>query len=287
MYRYNKKFYEYIEKTKMDESLIIPLIIQWVMPKSIIDFGCGEGAWLREALRQNNKLEILGIDGDYIDEKRLKIPRENFFAFDLRKRIFLNRKFDLAISTEVAEHLEADFADIFVENVTEASDQILFSAAIPGQGGTHHINEQWQAYWIDKFEKKGYYCDYSIRNYFWDEPKISSWRRQNLLFFSKRRQNIAPIKQIKNVIHPSEIERLKKDFEKRLEHYITYPEIYIKLDRVIANLLNDDEKIVIYPYGLNGQLCEKILCLKYNIENYIIADNEVKEKGKKYLMREN
>ncbi len=275
MFQYDEKFYNYVRQTKKDEEIIMPFIIQRLSPKSIIDFGCGEGAWLKEALHYNNEIEVFGLDGDYIEKERLRISEKQFMATDLQKPIILGRHFDLAISTEVAEHLEESFVDIFLDNITNASDQILFSAAVPGQGGVHHVNEQWQSYWIEKFEKRGYYCDYSVRNYFWNKTEISSWRKQNLLFFSKERKSLAPDCKLNDVIHPQELYRIINEMEKRLEIYIMHPEIYIKLDRILAKLVLQNKKIVIYPYGTNGRLCEKILQHKYGIDNYIISDNNV------------
>ena len=182
MFEYSEEFYKNIEEIKADEKIIMPLIMQWISPDSIVDFGCGGGLWLAEVLRQKKEIDILGMDG-YYAKQSIRIPEDKFMAVDLRKPIFLERKFDLAISTEVAEHLEEQYADVLVDSMTRAADEILFSAAVPGQLGTHHINEQWQSYWIDKFEERGYYCDYSVRNYFWGDKRINSWRRQNLLFF--------------------------------------------------------------------------------------------------------
>lgn len=291
MFQYDESFYKFIEQTKMDEQIIMPLIIQWIAPKSIVDFGCAEGAWLREALRQNSRIDILGLDGDYIDKKRLKISEKNFKEVDLRKPISLEHRFELAISTEVAEHLEEESVDVFIDNITKASDRILFSAAIPGQGGVHHVNEQWQSYWVKKFEKRGYYCDFSIRNYFWNMSQISGWRRQNLLFFSKEEKNIVLEKQLVDVIHPEEELRRKERDEKRvidrMKYYILHPEIYIKLDEVLVKLLRKNKKIAIYPYGRNGKLCEKILLWKYAVEDYIVVDNNVDVEGKEIYKAEN
>lgn len=276
MFQYSENFYKFIEETKNDEQIIMPLILQWVSPVSIVDFGCAEGAWLGEALRQNNDIEILGMDGDYINKERLKIPKECFRAVDLRQNILMEKRYDLAISTEVAEHLEEEFADIFIDNITKASDQVLFSAAIPGQGGTHHVNEQWQSYWVEKFRKRGYFCDYSVRNYFWNELKISSWRKQNLLFFSKKETQIAPPRPLTDLMHPQETIIKQKYYEGKihsLEYYIFHSEILIGLEKIIKNLLNKKKRIVIYPYGNNGRLCERILCEKYGVKNYMLADN--------------
>ena len=283
MFLYNEDFYKFIEESKIDEQIIMPLIIQWISPKSIVDFGCGEGRWLGEALRQNSDIDILGMDGAYINKERLNIPKENFRAVDLRENIFLEQRFDLAVSLEVAEHLEQKFADVFIDNITRASDQVLFSAAIPGQGGEHHVNEQWQSYWIEKFKNRGYYCDFSVRNYFWDDQRLSVWRKQNLLFFSKAKRNIAPKRQLVDVVHPEEALEKKRAFEKTLNHYIFYPEAAFKLKQVIEKLAVQNKTIVIYPYGNNGKLCEKILRDMYEIENYILADNMVTENEKNIL----
>lgn len=286
MFQYSENFYKFIEETKSDEQIIMPLIMQWISPKSIVDFGCAEGAWLGEALWKDSSIDILGIDGDYVNRERLKIPKENFKAVDLRKSILLEHRYDLAISTEVAEHLEKEFEDVFIDNITRAADQVLFSAAIPGQGGTHHVNEQWQSYWVEKFKKRGYYCDYSVRNYFWNEVKISSWRRQNLLFFSKRESAIAPKKELINVVHPEEEIARSRRLEGRiklLEYHVLHPETTIKLEKIITKLIKQGEKIVIYPYGMNGRLCEKILSEKYGVKDYIIADNYVDVEGKTIL----
>lgn len=281
MFQYDEKFYDFIKTVEKDEKIIMPFILQWIKPKSIVDFGCGEGTWLNEALNQDNTIDVLGIDGWYVNQDRLKISKENFKKYDLRKKISLDKHYDLAISTEVAEHVEENYADIFVDNIANASDMILFSAAIPGQGGKHHVNEQWQSYWIQKFERRGYYCDYSVRSYFWSETEISSWRKQNLLFFSKDKRCIAPERHIDDLVHPEEAIRIRNDIEERMNQYIACPEIYIKLDRVIGKVISQNKRIIIYPYGINGKLCEKILCLKYDLKNYLIVDNNVamREKG--------
>lgn len=283
MFQYDEKFYELMEQIGKDEKIIVPKIIKWLSPKSIVDFGCGEGIWLKEVLLQNKEIDILGIDGNYINQERLKIPKEKFKAANLCQSISLGKKFDLAISTEVAEHLEEKYANVFLDNIVNSSDQILFSAAIPGQTGMHHVNEQWQSYWVSKFEKRGYYCDYSVRNYFWNESEINSWRKQNLLFFSKKKTNIAPTKYIIDVVHPGEFIAKQKMFNEKINDYTLILEKIIKLDLIIEKLLKQNKKIVIYPYGFNGHLCEKIFLQKYDKKDYLIADNIIKIKNKKIV----
>jgi hypothetical protein len=99
-----------------------------------------------------------------VNKNRLKIPKECFAEVELDKGISVDRKYDLAISVEVAEHLPPNAADIFIESIVKASDIVLFSAAIPFQGGTNHINEQWPEYWNKLFNKNGYYRFFTETN---------------------------------------------------------------------------------------------------------------------------
>jgi hypothetical protein len=49
---------------------------------------------------------------------------------------------DLVLSIEVAEHLPGAWADRYVNFLYEiAKRAIVITAAIPGQGGTDHVNE--------------------------------------------------------------------------------------------------------------------------------------------------
>lgn len=173
------------ERTLTSANTILSLVLQR-MPeiRSAVDVGCGVGTWL-SVLRDNGIADIRGFDGDWVDEKFLVIPQTCFTHHDLRTPIKLDRRFDLAISLEVAEHLPAADADCFVESLTSLSDCILFSAAIPYQGGRGHINEQWPDYWAGKFEAKGYLTIDFIRKRVWNNESVTPWYRQNILMFLK------------------------------------------------------------------------------------------------------
>ena len=130
--------------------VIVPIVLEMIKPNSILDVGCGIGTWLK-VFEEYGVDDYLGIDGDYVDRSTLKISEKRFLPNDLRKRWSLNRKFDLVVSLEVAEHLPEEVADLFVSTLSAHGDTILFSAAIPGQGGQNHVNEQWPTYWQKKF----------------------------------------------------------------------------------------------------------------------------------------
>ena len=281
---YDENFYENINKIKLDEEEMVPYIMSKFNPKSVVDFGCGEGNWLAEFIKNDRNIEVLGFDGDYVSRDRLSIGIDFFKAVDLRTSIKLEKKYDLAMSLEVAEHIDEEYADQFIDNLVNASDHILFSAAIPGQGGINHVNEQWQSYWIKKFKERGYGVDYSIRKYFWNNNKINSWRRQNILFFGKDIDINRYFEGEEDVVHPLMLEHCLTIFENNLsetiEYMIKFPNVYEALKNAIEKRLCD-ELLLIYPYGRNGRLCEMLLKYYFKTNNYYLIDNKIGGDGYK------
>lgn len=162
---------------------VLPIVNNLFHPESVIDVGCGVGNWLKvwhEELKVN---DFFGVEGPYISKDLLAIPSENVLLTDLKQPLKLGKKFDLAMSLEVAEHLPEDKADVFVESLTSLSDIIMFSASIPGQDGTYHINEQIPEYWAEKFSKMGFVTVDFIRDKIWNNPKVEWWYQQNILLF--------------------------------------------------------------------------------------------------------
>lgn len=117
---------------------------------------------------------------------RLQIPKENFTVADLKEPIEHSRAYDLAVSLEVGEHLPDSAADTFVHTLTSAAPVVLFSAAIPLQGGTHHVNEQWPDYWAKKFSARGFVPVDAIRRHIWEDKKVSFFYAQNMFLFVKK-----------------------------------------------------------------------------------------------------
>ncbi len=163
-------------------ALILPLLVDIFGPMSLLDVGCGQGTWLKTATDFGIN-DRMGVDGDWA-RPFLAIPAECFRAFNVGAAFDLGRRFDLVISLEVAEHIVASNAETFIGNLIRHSDAIVFSAAIPFQGGTHHVNEQWPSYWASLFMKRGYRCFDFLRWRIWNEAGIPPWYRQNLLIFA-------------------------------------------------------------------------------------------------------
>ena len=161
---------------------VVPHVLELLRPQCIIDVGCGSGSWLA-VFREHGITDVLGVDSAGLDLDLLQIPREQFLARDLAQPLKLSRQFDLALSLEVAEHLPAECASTFVASLVRLAPVVLFSAAVPYQGGTHHINEQWPGYWIDLFEQHGYLALDCLRDKVWVNDRVDWWYRQNMLLF--------------------------------------------------------------------------------------------------------
>ncbi len=180
---YDSGFYDSQEQGSVASArVIVPYVLQLLQPKSVADIGCGVGTWL-SVYAQHGVKEILGIDGEYVDQTRLYIDQQQFMPHDLSKPIALDRTFDLVQSLEVAEHIDQTRADQFVETITSLGKAVLFGAAIPYQLGTGHINEQYVDYWIPLFEKRGYHPVDCIRPQVWNQREVEVWYRQNTLLF--------------------------------------------------------------------------------------------------------
>ncbi len=183
---YSKEFYKsLLTGSQQSAREIIPLIMEMVQPKSVVDVGCGTGGWLA-VFKELGIQDYLGIDGEYVDPKMLQIPQEKFLAFDLKQPLPIEKKFDLVVSLEVAEHLPLEVAEMFVNSLTHMGEVVLFSAAIPFQGGVGHINEQWPDYWVNIFQKQGYAVADCLRKKIWNNPKVEFWYAQNILVFAQQ-----------------------------------------------------------------------------------------------------
>ncbi len=212
---------------------------------SVIDIGCGAGSWLNVA--QGYRKEILGVDGIRVDDKLFKLKDHNFLLHDLRVPLQLNKKFDLALCLEVVEHLESNYADNIVETITNHSDLVLFSAAIPNQTGDHHVNEQWPNYWKDKFQKRNYKAYDILRPIFWENKKIEWWYRQNIILFSRENNNnLGEEKEyLMPLVHPDFfLAKLNEaNFYKEIaEKHVFNPRLLSSLKKVYLSIFDKSKK---------------------------------------------
>jgi SAM-dependent methyltransferase len=198
---YDSSFFEdQAPGSRQSARAVVPVVNRLVRPGSVLDVGCGVGTWLAE-WGSHGVTDVVGIDGKYVDKAALQIVPHKFVPTDLAKRFSLDRKFDLVQCLEVAEHLDESRAVQFIECLASHGDIVLFSAAIPGQGGTHHVNEQWPSYWAEKFSRAGFKPYDIIRPLIWADTNIEWWYRQNILLFSKERAFDAVEPHI-DLVHP-------------------------------------------------------------------------------------
>jgi SAM-dependent methyltransferase len=181
--RYSKEFFEAQRPGAALSALaIVPIVVELIRPTSVVDVGCGTGEFLR-VFQEHGVREILGIDGTYVESSLLAIPQEHFRAVDIQMPFTLGRTYDLALCLEVAEHVAPESASDLIASLTRLAPVILFSAAIPFQGGTHHVNEQWPEYWAHLFQERGYLPVDALRRRIWSNRQIEVWYRQNALLF--------------------------------------------------------------------------------------------------------
>jgi SAM-dependent methyltransferase len=164
--------------------LILELLFERYRPKSVLDVGCGIGTWLSVA-GELGVADMAGVEGPWLDRKLARIPEALISTVELEQPFDLGRRFDLVINLEVAEHLSPDAAESFIGSLTKHADVVLFSAAIPFQGGTHHVNEQFPDYWEKIFDGLGYVVLDFIRPQIWYSSDVLFWLRQNTLVFAK------------------------------------------------------------------------------------------------------
>jgi SAM-dependent methyltransferase len=183
---YDDGFYE----SQVNDSLYAARIYlkhlwRFVQPASVLDVGCGRGMWLK-ACHELGSEKLWGFDGAWNTQSQMVDSAIYFHSTDLNQSFSVKEKFDLAMSLEVAEHLDPSAASVFVRSLTEASDTVLFSAAYTKQGGTNHINEQPHSYWALLFAKHGFMPFDLFRPVFWGVEDIRFWYRQNTFLYIKQ-----------------------------------------------------------------------------------------------------
>jgi len=184
---YDDDFYAaQVDGSISSAEVISKIVWKLVEPSSVLDVGCGLGGWLA-AFKSLGVRRIYGIDGHSIASSSLMIGEDEFRRTDIAKPLEISERFDLVVCLEVAEHLPEERAESFVEDLTRCSDIILFSAAIPNQGGVQHVNEQWQSYWAGLFGAKGFHPVDVVRPEVWTNGNVRWWYAQNILLYVSER----------------------------------------------------------------------------------------------------
>ncbi|MDQ3761804.1 MAG: class I SAM-dependent methyltransferase [Actinomycetota bacterium] len=225
---YTSDFYSDIEAGCVRSAeVVVPLVHVAVEPESVIDVGCGTGAWAAAFARHGARVAH-GVDGSWVPRERLLIPPGDFYVADIAGTDPLaglthRAHYDLAVCLEVAEHLRCDQAATLIGNLVALAPVVLFSAAIPGQGGVGHINEQWLDHWQALFDQHDYQLFDIVRAVLWDDERVEAWYIQNIVLFAgpdadrarladvERRRGRLPLRLVHPRVFENSIERWSGD----------------------------------------------------------------------------
>ena len=226
MEKTNKYIHDEDVHNLRDPEIIVPILIEALNPRSVVDVGCGTGTFLK-IFEKEGITDIMGFDGEWVNKDILSknISLDKFQEVDLEKGVPINRKYDVAICLEVLEHIDNSFADVAVKTLTRLSDVIVFSAAIPGQGGQNHVNEQWYGYWVSKFRKYNYIFHDVFRPIFWNNENLSWWYKQNMFLVTNDSASI-------------DINGFEKFMNNNIQDYI-HPKLFLNIS-TYSQILKDE-----------------------------------------------
>lgn len=176
------------EGCKRSASIILPMIFDTLgTPRAMLDVGGGEGHWI-EAARALGVHELWNADVESHEAVRWDAEALRPLPVrDVNGDARIIDRWPLALCLETAEHLTPTAGDHLVAELCRVADEIIWSAAIPGQGGDGHINEQWPDYWYERFEDNGFgLYDPGWRSDLWHRAEVEPWYAQNLLCAYRR-----------------------------------------------------------------------------------------------------
>ncbi len=184
---YDRSFFEYVDETAARSAqVVVPLVLSALRCHTVLDVGCGTGAWLAEYVRRGVD-DVLGLDGSHIAPDMLMVSPHQFLATDLARAFDVGRTFDLVQCLEVAEHLTPASSDVLVDSLTRHGSTILFSAAVPGQGGEDHVNEQPYESWRARFASRGFEPYDFLRRRLRGQTGVAPWYAYNVLLYVHER----------------------------------------------------------------------------------------------------
>lgn len=204
---YDKAFFEgFADDSQRSAGIVLGHLFETFRPASMLDVGCGVGTWLR-AGQDLGVGAVRGLDGPWVSPEQLRIAPDRFEQIDFEASAWPEvRPVDLALSLEVAEHLSPEAGDRLVRYLCQSAPVVLFSAAIPHQGGEGHRNEQWQSYWAERFRREGFAPRLALRSAIWNDDRVEFWYQQNIVLYvsesASERFPETPADPVLDAIHP-------------------------------------------------------------------------------------
>lgn len=242
---YNEDFYNNnLQGMSQSAVIILGLLYEHYKPNKVIDIGCGQGAWLATAESFGAEI-IKGLDGEWVNRERLLSKNIDFEAVNFDETMpELNEKYDLCISLEVAEHISKMNAENFINLLCEASDTVLFSAAIKQQGGENHINEQWQSYWVNLFNANDYECFDYFRGKIWDNDLVEWWYKQNIFLFIKKNSSHKELEVFKSTREPILDIAHPENYEQKANRFFKYDKLRKTNEKLEKTIKEKESRII-------------------------------------------
>jgi len=185
---------------------VVPRVLERLRPTSVVDVGCGSGAWLK-VFREHGVAEVVGVDGPYMQPESLRIRPEEFVGRDLGESFRLDREFDLAISLEAAHYIPEERGPALVESITALAPAVLFGAAVPHQPGGPGRNRQWPAWWAALFARHGFRAEDWLRPCVWEDDHVDWWYAQNTILYLRDGGDTVPVR---SLVHPGLLEEVAR-----------------------------------------------------------------------------
>jgi hypothetical protein len=237
-------------------------------PRSTLDAGCALGM-LVEALRKRD-VDAFGVDISEYAIAHADPSIEEFVSVATLTNP-LPRRYDLITCFEVLEHLEPEDCARAIDNLCDATDQILFCSTPEEFGEPTHVNVRPGEDWAADFAKRGFVRDLSFEASF-----VAPWA---VLF---RRQIATPTELVrayerKVVRLRREVDELRRavlDKQRRLEEQPP-PQIEIVEDEVTKQELLTTRDELIGARAELGEALGKLAVLEAEVLRYQRAAHEL------------
>jgi hypothetical protein len=168
-------------KHKTDTDLATALS-RFLKNKMVASFGDGPGVYKELLLKMNEVKGYDAFDGaPYVNET----TNGQVEFLDLSVPVYHLSQYDWVVSLEVAEHISAEFEDVYIGNLLRhAREGIVISWAKVGQSGHSHVNCRNFDYVKDKMEAQGFKYDFNATKILKSSSSFH-WFKSNIIVFYK------------------------------------------------------------------------------------------------------